>query len=59
MGHTRDRLERSDSDFYDNKIELPRIIAIRIWDKIKVWRLMSREPLILHAGNWMPALHIL
>ena len=28
--------------FNDNKIELPRIIAIRIWDKIKVRRLMSR-----------------
>ena len=34
--------------FKDNKIELPRIIAIRIWDKIKVRRLMSREPLIFH-----------
>ena len=34
--------------FNDNKIELPRIIAIRIWDKIKVRRLMSREPLIFH-----------
>ena len=34
--------------FNDNKIELPRIIAIRIWNKIKVRRLMSREPLIFH-----------
>ena len=34
--------------FNDNKIELPRIIAIRIQDKIKVRRLMSREPLIFH-----------
>ena len=34
--------------FNDNKIELPRIIAIRIWDKIKVRRLMSREPLVFH-----------
>ena len=34
--------------FNDNKIELPRIIAIRIHDKIKVRRLMSREPLIFH-----------
>ena len=33
----------------DNKIELPRIITIRIWDKIKVRRLMSREPLIFHV----------
>ena len=35
--------------FNDNKIEWPRIIAIRIWDKIKVRRLMSREPLIFHV----------
>ena len=35
--------------FNDNKIELPRLIAIRIWDKIKVRRLMSREPLIFHV----------
>ena len=35
--------------FNDNKIELPRIVAIRIWDKIKVRRLMTREPLIFHV----------
>ena len=35
--------------FNDNKIELPRIVAIRIWDKIKVRRLMNREPLIFHV----------
>ena len=35
--------------FNDNKIELPRRIAIRIWDKIKVRRLMIREPLIFHV----------
>ena len=35
--------------FNDNKTELPRVIAIRIWDKIKVRRLMSREPLIFHV----------
>ena len=34
--------------FNDNKIELPRIVAIRIWDKIKVRRLMNREPFIFH-----------
>ena len=32
-----------------NKMELPRIIAIRIQDKIKERRLMSREPLIFHV----------
>ena len=42
-------MERSHSDFNDNKIELPRIIAIRIQDKIKVRRLMSRVPLIVHV----------
>ena len=35
--------------FNDNKIELPRIVAVRIWDKIKVRRLMNREPLIFHV----------
>ena len=34
--------------FNDNKIELPKIVAIKMWDKIKVRRLMSREPLIFH-----------
>ena len=34
--------------FNDNKIELPRIVAIRILDEIKVRRLMNREPLIFH-----------
>ena len=35
--------------FNDNKIELPRIVAIRIWDKIKVRRLMNKEPLLFHV----------
>ena len=35
--------------FKDNKIELPRIVAIRIPDKIKVMRLINREPLIFHV----------
>ena len=34
--------------FNDNKIELPKIVAIKIWDKIKVRRLMNREPLNFH-----------
>ena len=34
--------------FSDNKIELPKIVAIKIWDKIKVMRLMNRQPLIFH-----------
>ena len=35
--------------FNDNKIELPQKIAIKIWDKIKVRRLMNREPIIFHV----------
>ena len=34
--------------FNDNKIELPRIVAIRIGDKIEVRRSMNREPLLFH-----------
>ena len=34
--------------FNDNKIELPKIVVIKIRDKIKVRRLMGREPLIFH-----------
>ena len=33
---------------FNNKIDLPRIGAIRIWDTIKVRRLMNREPLLFH-----------
>ena len=29
-------------------MDLPRIVAIRLWDKIKVRRLMNREPLLFH-----------
>ena len=35
--------------FNDNKIELPKIVTIKIQDKIKVRRLMNREPLIFHV----------
>ena len=34
--------------FNDNKIELPKIVTIKILDKIKLRRLMNREPLIFH-----------
>ena len=34
--------------FNNDKIELPKIVAIKIWDKIKVWRLMNRQPLNFH-----------
>ena len=35
--------------FNDTKIELPKIVAIKIRDKIKVRRLMNREPLNFHV----------
>ena len=35
--------------FNDNKIELPKIVAIKIWDKIKVRRLMNRQALSFHV----------
>ena len=34
--------------FNNGKIELPKIVAIKIWDKIKVRRLMNRQPLNFH-----------
>ena len=35
--------------FNDNKINLPRIVVVRLCDKIIVRRLMSREPLLFHV----------
>ena len=35
--------------FNNDKVELPKIIAIKIWDKIKVRRLMNRQPLNFHV----------
>ena len=35
--------------FNNDKIELPKIVAITIWDKIKVRRLMNRQPLNFHV----------
>ena len=34
--------------FNGNKIDLPRIVATKLQDKIKVKRLMNREPLLFH-----------
>ena len=34
--------------FNDNKINLPKVVVIKLQDKIKVRRLMSREPLLFH-----------
>ena len=35
--------------FNENKIELPKIVAIKKQDKIKVRRLMNRQPLNFHV----------
>ena len=34
--------------FNDNKIDLPRIVVIKLQDKIKVRGLMNRKPLLFH-----------
>ena len=35
--------------FNDNKIDFPKIVTNKLWDKIKVSRLMNREPLNLYV----------
>ena len=35
--------------FNDNKINLPRIVVIKLHDKIKIRRLMNREPLLFYV----------
>ena len=35
--------------FNDNKINLPKIVVVRLCDKIKIRRLMNREPLLFHV----------
>ena len=35
--------------FNNDRIELPKIVAIKIWDKIKVGRLINRKPLNFHV----------
>ena len=35
--------------FNNDKVELLKIIAIKIWDKIKVRRLMNKQPLNFHV----------
>ena len=48
MGYIGNRFEGSHSDFNSNKIDLPRVVIIKLQDKIKVRRLMNREPLLFH-----------
>ena len=34
--------------FNDDKINLPKVVVIKLQDKIKVRRLMNRKPLLFH-----------
>ena len=34
--------------FNDNKIDLPKVVVIKLQDKIKVRRLMDRKPLLFY-----------
>ena len=47
MGHIRNRLEKVTVTFNKNKINLPRVVTIKLQDK-KVRCLMKREPLLFH-----------
>ena len=55
MGHIRNRLERSHVK-NENKINLPRVVAIKLQDKIKITWLMKRQPLLFHL-MWNKGLH--
>ena len=48
MAHIGDRLERSHSDFQWQQDRLPKIVVIKLQDKIKVRRLINKEPLLFH-----------
>ena len=48
MGHATDRWREVTVTFNDNKINLPRIVTIKLQDKIKVRHLIKREPLLFH-----------
>ena len=48
IGHIRNKLEKITITFNDNKIDLPKIVTIKMQDKIRVRRMMNQEPLNLH-----------
>ena len=48
MEYIRNRLERSQSDLNENEINLPRVVTIKLLEKIKVRHLMNRQPLLFH-----------
>ena len=43
-----DTLEMDWKKVNGNKIDLPKVVVIKVQDKIKVRRLMNREPLLFH-----------
>ena len=49
MRHIRNKLNKVTITFNDNRIDLPKIVAIKMLNKIRVRRLMSREPLNFHV----------
>ena len=49
MGHIRKNWNKITITFNVNKIDLSKIVAIKMRDKFGVRRLMNREPLNLHV----------
>ena len=49
MGHIKINWNKILVTFNDNKIDLPKIVTTKMQDKIRVRRLMNREPLNLHV----------
>ena len=48
MRHSRNRPERSQCDFQYKKINLPRVVTIKLQDKIEIGHLMKTEPLLFN-----------
>ena len=48
MGYFRNNWKEVSMTFNDNKIDLPKVVVIKLQDKIKVRRLMNRKPLLFY-----------
>ena len=48
MGHIRNDWKEVTVTFNENKINLPRVVTIKLHDKIKVRHFMKREPLLFY-----------
>ena len=46
MRHIGHRLKEVTVTFNDNKIDLPKIVVLKLQNKIKIRRLMNRKPLL-------------